>query len=67
MLNRDFSQKRGPKWVSLQGIKDLVPLHHCSLGWNARSLFFPRLVGYSNKELEAKQIPDAGNIVRSED
>ena len=67
MLNKNLSMKRELKWFPLQGIKDLVPLHHRSLGWNARSLFFRGLVGYSSKELEAKEILDAGNIVRSED
>ena len=67
MLNRNLSMKRGLKRFPLQGIKELVPLHRRSLGWNAQSLFFRGLAGYSSKELEAKQIFHAGNIVRSED
>ena len=67
MLKRNLSQERRPEWLALQGIKDLVPLHRRSLGQNARCLLFRRRTGYSSKELQAKQILDSGNILRSED
>jgi hypothetical protein len=61
MLNRTVSQNRGLKRHSLQGIKDLVPLHCCSLSWDARHLLFRCLTDYNGKELEAKHIFDAGS------
>ena len=67
MLNRALSGKGGLKRYALQGIKDLVPMHRRSLGRNALCLLFRRLTRYSNKELQAKHIIEAGNIVRSAD
>ena len=67
MLNRTLGQKIGLEKYPLQGAKGLVPLHGRPLSRYTRCLLFCRMTSYSSKELQAKYILDAGNIVCSED